>query len=842
MLISRLEVSYYRQFEKEEIYFPFNGLIGFRGVNGAGKSTLFNVIDWVLWGKYKGVNQKNLLKMHKTPKNVPTYGITDFVFNGDYYRVRRDLVNSKTKNYVEKNKHRVATGTTQVNSYIQNLFNMDQETFRICYYASQFDFDALTQMKDAPRAAMISKLLRIETIDETAKQARDDRKKCEIEIAEAKRHLKDETLLDNDLEQYKQQELELQKELKAHDKEVEALEKKRNAISSDKEKSNKVYEAYQNLAVQMSNLETKKSTLLENSLKTEEDNLQLLEEKQQRLTQIAHQKDNYFSLLQSKDNLNEAKENFLAVHRLEQQISEIQNNLQHYQGVIKTATEKLQSFITIEDSLVTTEQEIARIEDVLSTARDHGQELQTRLNINKSSYQEVVKDKQTLENLGEEVPCPTCKRPLGDHLGNQLDHLESRRMEIIQETAKMKLLYDELVEKGLSNKKNLDELKEKQNALHMQLREKSGIVNQIDNATQELERQVKTLENLEQQRSQYPAVIEFDPNNYKSLLEEIQSLTPVYEEIIQLQNQVQDIPKAQQRIDDIKSQVTQISADIDKLLKEQEELNFNKEYYASLAQQMDEAQKSLDNVKENRYNTKSKLDKLAVSMESIKSEMKQHEEMKEQLKDKQQEILDLAKLDELFKAYKQDTLAELAPKIADKMSDMIDVATDGLYTLVELDEHYNIFIYRDGEKHPLEIFSGGEQKLAALLQRIAVSQLLVEQTSQASFDMIALDEVTSAFDESRQDSMIDMLRSLNGVFQQILIVSHNEHVKDSFDHTLIIERGPNKKSTARWALTESGKTSFDLEEVKAFVKENFEAEEPVDDGMIDEVSEELTEA
>lgn len=838
MLLSRLEVSYYRQFEKEVIYFPLNGLIGFRGVNGAGKSTLFNLLDWILWGKYKGVNQSQL-KMHKSPKNVPTYGIADIVFNGDYYRVRRDLVNSKTKNYVEKNKQRVATGTTQVNSYIRGLFSMDQETFRVCYYASQFDFDALTQMKDSPRAAMISKLLRIETIDDTAKKTRDDKKKLEIEITEAKRHFRDENLLIEDLNHTKEQEKELHKQLQLADKEILKLEKERDKISLKKVKSDKVYESFQKLSLEISNLETKRVTLTENALNSEKNNLQVLLEKKKRLEQIINQKDYYFALLQKKDDLNEAKEQFVSIHRLEKQIDDIHKNIQQYESSVAANSTKLSAFEEIETSVLKIEQEIKTLEETLSVARDHGKELQTMLNMNKNTYQDIMSDKQTFEQLGEEVPCPTCKRPLGEHLENQLHHLEEKRQEVINETAKMKVLYEEIVQKGIRNKERLDNLKQTHQSHQLQLREKSGVIAQINSANQEIQRQNQLMNEVQKQRNQYPKNVEFDAEGYKNLIEEIQSLTPIYEEIIQLQNQVEDIPNIEQKIQVITTQLVEINSKIEQLTNDREELLFDKELHMSLSDQIDNIRAQIDSSKDNRYAIKSQLDKITNSINSIEQEIKKNLDMQASLKDKQQEIIDLAKLDELFKAYKQDTLAELAPKIAEKMSDMIEIATDGLYNLVELDEFYNIYIYREGEKHPLEIFSGGEQKLAALLQRIAVSQLLVEQTSQASFDMIALDEVTSAFDETRQDAMLEMLRGLNGMFQQILIVSHNEHVKDSFDHTLLIERGANRKSTAKWALTETGRPSFNIDEVKAFVEENFEPEDIENVEEHNETAEEL---
>lgn len=823
MLALRIEASNFRQFEELELFLPATGIIGFSGLNGAGKSTIFNIIDWILHGKYKGVKNQGQLKMHKSAKNAATYGVFDFIFNGDFYRVRRDLVNSPKRNYVQKGKHQVATGTSNVNSYIQNLFKMDQESFRVCYYASQGDFDALAQMGDSPRAAMISKLLRIETIDEAAKKARDDKKVLEVEMAEAKKHLKDDEELVQKLQQIQEQEKQEKQNLLTVEKELNEIELRLAKLNELKQSSDLVFEQYQELSSKISNLETKKHTLMDHSLKNAKDTLSSLENKHERLKTIIDKKELYFSLIQKKDELNEAKEQFLSVRRIEKQAADVLKNIEFYTDNRKSAEIALLSFDEVEQSMIRIESDIVKVEHAMDGLKGRARELQTILNVNKQNYQDIVNDKQKFEELGENVPCPTCKRPLGDHLESQLTHLEEKKQTLIRDTAKLKVEYDEIVAKGLENKELLHTLKKSQQSLQVKFREKSGFNSQLDNSKRELRNQNTILSDLQKQRLEYPEAIDFDADAYKSLIEEIQQVTPVYEEILTLQNQVEEIPKIKTTIDEINHEITSISTTCTQLNKEREELQFDKEKHFSLSKDIDQERTAADRIKDRRYEVQTLLHSVAGSIQAVNKDIQDNILYRESMKDKQQEIVDLAKLDELFKSYKQNKLAELAPILSDKMSDMIDLVTDGLYDRIELDKNYSIHIYRDGEKHPLEIFSGGEQKLAALLQRIAVSQLLVEQKSQASFDMIALDEVTSAFDENRQDSMLEMLRGLNDMFKQILIVSHNEHVKDSFDHTLIIERGTNKKSTVRWALTESGNESFDVNEIKTLIQQNLEA-------------------
>ena len=86
----------------------------------------------------------------------------------------------------------------------------------------------------------------------------------------------------------------------------------------------------------------------------------------------------------------------------------------------------------------------------------------------------------------------------------------------------------------------------------------------------------------------------------------------------------------------------------------------------------------------------------------------------------------------------------------------------------------------DGGPRPLRRFSGGEQDLANLCLRLALSRTLAERQT-ADPRLIILDEVFGSQDVDRRQLLLEHLRELERVFSQVFIVSHFDDVADACD-------------------------------------------------------------
>jgi DNA repair protein SbcC/Rad50 len=142
--------------------------------------------------------------------------------------------------------------------------------------------------------------------------------------------------------------------------------------------------------------------------------------------------------------------------------------------------------------------------------------------------------------------------------------------------------------------------------------------------------------------------------------------------------------------------------------------------------------------------------------------------------------------DELDRAYndlREDLNFQLRPEVSELASGFLTELTDGRYAELELDDQYNVIVLEDGVPKP--VISGGEEDLANLVLRLAISQMIAERTGQ-SFTLLILDEVFGSLDESRRHHVVDLLRRLHDRFEQVIVITHIESVRDGLDRVITV--------------------------------------------------------
>jgi exonuclease SbcC len=132
----------------------------------------------------------------------------------------------------------------------------------------------------------------------------------------------------------------------------------------------------------------------------------------------------------------------------------------------------------------------------------------------------------------------------------------------------------------------------------------------------------------------------------------------------------------------------------------------------------------------------------------------------------------------------RSTLNEhLRPELSELASGFLSDLTDGRYTDLELDEDYSIIVKEDDIPKP--VISGGEEDLAHLVLRLAISQMIAERAGQ-SFSLLILDEVFGSLDESRRHNVVELLKRLHDRFEQVVVITHIESVREGLDRVLSV--------------------------------------------------------
>jgi exonuclease SbcC len=67
--------------------------------------------------------------------------------------------------------------------------------------------------------------------------------------------------------------------------------------------------------------------------------------------------------------------------------------------------------------------------------------------------------------------------------------------------------------------------------------------------------------------------------------------------------------------------------------------------------------------------------------------------------------------------------------------------------------------------------------------RLAISQMIAERAGQ-TFSLLILDEVFGSLDDVRRGNVIELLRKLNHRFEQVIVITHIDQVRDGLDRVL----------------------------------------------------------
>jgi exonuclease SbcC len=138
-------------------------------------------------------------------------------------------------------------------------------------------------------------------------------------------------------------------------------------------------------------------------------------------------------------------------------------------------------------------------------------------------------------------------------------------------------------------------------------------------------------------------------------------------------------------------------------------------------------------------------------------------------------------LDRALSDLRGELNATLRPDLSDLASSFLRDLTHGRYTELELNEDYGTTLLDDGD--PKAVISGGEEDIANLALRLAISQMIAERAGQP-LSLLVLDEIFGSLDEDRRVAVVDLLRSLADRFPQVILITHIDSVRDGFDRVI----------------------------------------------------------
>ncbi len=478
--------------------------------------------------------------------------------------------------------------------------------------------------------------------------------------------------------------------------------------------------------------------------KSKENLLNLRKERDAIEKKCKNVKSNFENINKKKEELVEKKTLFENKNKLADEIKILNDKID---GRIKTVLQqkkKLDNFKDLDSNIKSLEKRLNEIDLKIEDYVKQIEQKNTLINKIKEDADALDSKKKKIEKIGPEAKCPTCERVLASQYKNLITKFEKEKSEKKKEIITFEKEKKLLIESKEKIKREELALQKKDKYINNQIREKERIETTINNISNEINKE-KIEQNKKEKKFKDLKQIKFDIKEYENVIAMTNQFYKKYQETLL-------------SLDDRKDTLNSFNLDIEK-----------KESDKKLITQ------KIDNFKEKIL------------------ELRKYEE---KIKKEKIVVHHLGMLSDVMSNFRTHLISRIRPTLSLYASDFFERLTDGKYHELELDEEYDLLIYDNGNAYSIERFSGGEEDLANLCLRLAISEVITERAG-GVFNFIILDEIFGSQDIFRRHNIMKALNSLSSKFRQIFLITHIDDVKNDMENTILINEKEDGSSTVK---------------------------------------------
>ncbi|HJR65208.1 MAG TPA: SMC family ATPase [Gemmatimonadaceae bacterium] len=784
MQLNRVVLQNFRQHADSRVEFG-PGVTGIIGPNGAGKTTILEAIAWAIYGNPAARGTRDSIRFNRAGARSGVRVELDFDLGGHNYRVVRGLTNAEL--YLDGPQNKIADSITGVTDVLTRRLGMTREEFFNTYFTGQKEISVMAAMSPTERAQFLSRVLGYERLRAAQEIARDRRRAIVAEMAGLKQGMGDPEAVARQVAETETRLEQARDRARFAQRRREATQTALDEVRPRWEAAQRAREAHQALladlrvAEQEEAAEHREVQRLERDLadaagaRAELDQLRrelepfaLLASEFQRLDVLAREEGRRRALLETQAALAED------LVRLRDRRAKLEN-APTLETEIDAALVAKRADFEATDGLL----EARRTEWV----RDR-QEAETKRQSLREQYTELKEQRDRIVSLGAEGACPTCARPLGDTYRAVLDLLDEQIETVRVDGNYYKARFEQLMEMP----EDVQALDEQRRAMSLEVSTLERRLTKVQLAVQELAHVESDLAGKDERAAQVNAELGAIPPGYDAarhefLRGEIERLTPLDARAARLSAQLERVPQvereragAAERLASIRERLKALHGRRDATtIRESEHEALRTEYERATAE-AHAAELALVQARGEEASAHTALERA----HGVAAELASRQRMLGELT--QRKVLH-DELDRAFTDLRTDLNFQLRPELSELASGFLSDLTDGRYGELELDDSYNIVVLEDGLPKP--VISGGEEDLANLVLRLAISQMIAERAGQP-FSLLILDEIFGSLDEARRANVLDLLRRLQGRFEQVILITHIEQVREGVDRVISV--------------------------------------------------------
>src|SRR5882724_11355377 len=380
-------------------------------------------------------------------------------------------------------------------------------------------------------------------------------------------------------------------------------------------------------------------------------------------------------------------------------------------------------------------------------------------------YEEVKEQRDQIVKLGPQGTCPTCKRPLGPEYAGVLALLDAQ-LEVI--TVDGKYFRQRLEQLAQPPAKLLD-----------------AEVEERDRASAELVGARRRAGDLERRLTARSAG--YDPARHDAVRAELAKLEPVALEAAALEERARRAERLVQEAEQAEQQLSTGERRVRDLTEAVRAEGFSDAEYRQAKDRYDRAVGALREAELAVVEARGELTRAEGDLAEAKRRVAERAQRERQIAALKARQRLHNELDRAFSDLRGELNARMRPEIAELASGFLADLTDGRYDELELTEDYTLTILEGGVPKP--VISGGEEDIASLVLRLAISQMIAERAGQP-LSLLVLDEIFGSLDEARRLHVVGLLRRLADRFPQVILITHIEQVREGLDRVIRVDFDP----------------------------------------------------
>ena len=781
MQINRVHLVNFRQHEDTEIAFGA-GLTGIVGPNGAGKTTILEAIAWAMYGMPAARGNRETLRRRGASPRARVEVEVEFTLGHHHYRIVRSL--NQAELYQDGSPVAIANSIATVTERVTRLLGMSRDEFFNTYFTGQKELAVMAAMSAPERAQFLSRVLGYDRLRAAQDRLKEKRSALRARLDALRAGLPDLAELDEAQSRAEERLAAARATEAAAVSSSEAAECRLAEIRPRWEQLQQLRETALALETELRVSSHQAAAAAQRIARLEQEALELSAAHQQ-LEELGRQLSPLPTLREEAKVLERQAESDAARRGYRAQLEEVQSHL--------TSIEERVSRIPAQEAIEVATRLINECRAALTAAtieaeeqrtvwvRD-AQDAKTKRQGLLDQYQELKEQRQRIVKAGADGVCPTCARPLGTEFAQVLELLDRQ----IEEVRSNGNFYKQRIEQLQQEPAALTDIEHQRLELEQQLSRATAELGRLnaqshdaDPLREEQNRLLLRVDELQGALDQLHG--SYDQDRHQAVLRETRALEPLALQAERFRAVVERSDEVTAELDTARAAGQEIEERLVDLRARLVALDYSEAAFHEFREAEVEAERER---RESELALVRARAESSAAQEAVDAVLRRRAERAQRERAAAEAATDLTLHQELDRALtdlRTELNATLRPDLSDLASSFLRDLTNGRYTDLELDEDYVATLLDDGD--PKAVISGGEEDVANLALRLAISQMIAERAGQP-LSLLVLDEIFGSLDEDRRTAVVDLLRSLADRFPQVILITHIDSVREGFDRVV----------------------------------------------------------